>query len=249
MKSLSALIHDEVFRSVLLVIVGFVLAQLNSLFADRKERKKAVSCALSDLLEVRYQFIGLEDLVEQIEMLTGSNIPEHQKSQIRVVFDSLFPAWNELHARYERSVSTLAGMDPVLAFRLRAKDFIRPAFTAMHSMIGQDAQAAAVVGPIIRTQLHAKLEPVLNESILTLARKKSLLCWYETHRLLKKQRKHVQKEMMEIMQPLKVAMDGPLKAIVEAQKKSSPEAQQKATGHAQPNVSEAASKANAHKAP
>src|SRR5258708_626283 len=106
MKAMSALIHDESFRAVLLIVIGFLLGQLNSYFVARWERKKAVSRALSELLELRSQFVGLEQAVEQIGNLVG-DFPEHEKSQLRVVFDSLFPKWDEQHSRYDQSVTTL----------------------------------------------------------------------------------------------------------------------------------------------
>ena len=205
MKSVSTLIHDEAFRSVLLVMIGFLLAQLNSFFAGRRERKRAVSCALSDLLEIKFQFLALEQIVEQVGNLVGK-VPEHEKSQIRVAFDSMLPKWDELHSRYDQSVTTLAGLHPLLAFQLRAKDFIRPTLMFLHSLMGQDPQAAAFFGPILRTKLLAKIGPILDKSILALAVRKSLLCWFKTARLLKRQ-KRIPDELEEVFESLKIAIE------------------------------------------
>src|SRR5258708_30909921 len=143
MKVISALIHDEAFRAVFLIVIGFLLAQLNSYFLQRGERKKAVSLALSELLEVRNQFVGLELTMEQVVNLAGS-IPEHVKAQFRVTLDSFFPKWEEQHSRYDQSVTTLAALDPLLAYELRSKDFIRPILMTLHSIMSQDPQAAAL---------------------------------------------------------------------------------------------------------
>jgi hypothetical protein len=40
--------------------------------------------------------------------------------------DGLVPNSDELHRRYDQSVSMVAGLDPVLAFERRSKDLIRP---------------------------------------------------------------------------------------------------------------------------
>src|SRR5208282_2960836 len=123
MKSISNLLNNEAWRSVILIVIGFLLAQLKDFFAQRKERKEAVAVLLSDLLEVRHQFVGIELLID--ELATLGNLPEHVKSQLRVVLDSLFPNWQELHDRYDKSVTAVARLDPLLSFQLRSKDFVR----------------------------------------------------------------------------------------------------------------------------
>ena len=82
LKFISELLHNEGLRSVVLVIIGFLLAELKDYFAIRRERKEAVSAALSDLLEVRHRFVGLELLVDELSSL--GEIPEHVKSQLRL---------------------------------------------------------------------------------------------------------------------------------------------------------------------
>ncbi len=94
---------------------------------------------------------------------------------MRVAFDSILPKWDELHLRYDQNVTTLAGLDPLLAYRLRSKDLIRSLLTLLHSLMGKDAQAAAVMGPIMRTRLLSQVEPILDKSILALSRKRSPL--------------------------------------------------------------------------
>jgi hypothetical protein len=56
---------------VLLVVVGFVLGQFNNYFTTRKERKKAISAALADLLEVRHQYLGIDVTMDELAKLTA----------------------------------------------------------------------------------------------------------------------------------------------------------------------------------
>jgi hypothetical protein len=212
MKTISSLLNSEAWRSVILVIIGFFLAQLKDFFVQRKERKEAVSVLLSDLLEVRYQFVGVELLIDEIATL--GPLPEHIKSQLRVVLDSLFPNWQELHDRYDKSVTAVARIDPLLAFQLRSKDFIRPVMRTLHSLMGQDSQAAALLAPAFKTNFVSKVEKALNESILKLARRQSLWCWFKTRRSLRESNKFPEdaREAWESM-----------KALIKSQIKTSPE--------------------------
>jgi hypothetical protein len=211
MKTISNLLKNEAWRSVILVVIGFVLAQLKDFFAQRKERREAVSVLLSDLLEVRHQFVGVELLID--ELATLGPLPEHVKSQLRVVLDSLFPNWQELHDRYDKSVTAVARLDPLLSFQLRSKDFVRPVMRTLHFHMGQDSQAAAMLAPVIKNNFVNKVETVLNESILKLAKRQSLWCWYRTRRTLKANKK-LPDEAREAWESIK--------AIAQAQGKAAP---------------------------
>lgn len=211
MKSISNLLNNEAWRSVILIVIGFLLAQLKDFFAQRKERKEAVAVLLSDLLEVRHQFVGIELLID--ELATLGNLPEHVKSQLRVVLDSLFPNWQELHDRYDKSVTAVARLDPLLSFQLRSKDFVRPVMRTLHSLMGQDSQAAAVLAPAIKNNFVNKVEGALNESILKLARRRSLWCWYKIRRTLRDSKK--------LPDDAREAWES-IKAVAQAQTKAAP---------------------------
>jgi hypothetical protein len=92
------------------------------------------------------------------ELATLGNLPEHVKSQLRVVLDSLFPNWQELHERYDKSVTAVARLDPLLSFQLRSKDFVRPVMRTLHSLMGQDSQAAAILAPCAFPHQYRKLK-------------------------------------------------------------------------------------------
>src|SRR5437868_5677593 len=122
-----AAFHNAAFQATFLSLVnvtfGFLLAQLGGWSTGRKERKRVVSQALSEALEVRNRLFAMEGMVDQITVLRG-NVPEHEKANIRVFLNSLLPKWEELHTRYESCVTTLAGIDPLLAYHLRSKDSV-----------------------------------------------------------------------------------------------------------------------------
>src|SRR4051812_20334953 len=106
MKTITQLLQDnKVFIVVLsgmfslvTAFLGFLLGQVSGYFTARKERKKAISIALAELLEVRHQLFAVEEMTEKMTGLLG-NVSEQQKSQARVVVTSLLPKWEETHAR------------------------------------------------------------------------------------------------------------------------------------------------------
>jgi hypothetical protein len=205
MRFISEFMHDEGVRSVALVLIGFVMGQLQDFVAARRERKKAIKMALSDLLEVHFQFAAMETILAEIENLEP--IPEHLKSQLAVAYDSFLPNWDELHKRYDQSVTMVAGLDPLLAFKLRSKDLIRPAMKQLHALMGQNAQGAAIMAPVIRASFANKIEPLLRKSVITLAKKLGPLCWYNTLQALQTTKsnsdevRELVKRMKEIVAP------------------------------------------------
>jgi hypothetical protein len=202
-----AAFHNTAFQTTLLSLVnvafGFLLAQLGGFFTGRRERKKVVSQALTEALEVRNRLFALEGMVDRITDQLG-NVAEHQKANIRVFLSSLLPKWDEIHVRYEGCITTLAGIDPLLAYHLRSKDSILPVVNWINSVMGQDPKAAALVGPVMKNLLKT-LEPLLNKSILLLAQKKSWWCWYRTRRLLN-QSDRTADDAMLLLKPLTEAI-------------------------------------------
>lgn len=211
MKSVSELLHDEGLRAVALVVIGFVLGQFNNYFTTRKERKRAVSGALADLLEIRHQYLGVDLIIDELANL--GSIPEHLKSQLRLVFDTFLPSWGELHGRYEESVTLLAGLDPLLAFELRSKDLLRPVTMKMHSLMGSDPGAASIVAPFLKTAFAEKVEPALDASIRRLARRKGWVCWYKTRKVLKR-RDEYPNELKRIFEPVKEILGAHIRMAV-----------------------------------
>lgn len=211
MKTLAAIVHEEWFKASITTVLGFLIAQVTGLLSQRGEAKKAASRVLTELLEVRHQFIALEHFSKILDDLTKliGNFPEHDKAKLLIAAESLLPKPDELHARYDQSVSALAPLHPLLAFELRSKDHIRPLLTTARSLMGQDPKAAALMGPLLKEKLISNLEPVLNKSILKLAWKKGVSCWYRTRRFLKQ--KEVPRELQEYLDSVK--------KIIEAQTK------------------------------
>src|SRR6266478_296849 len=137
MKTLLALTRDEWFRSVINIVIGFCIAQLAGFLGERRDRKRATSRALTELLELRHHLVTMEAVRQAVDQMMGAigNIPDNEKLKLLLVMESFLPKPDELHSRYDESVSALAPSHPLLAFELRSKDLIRPLLTTLRSLM------------------------------------------------------------------------------------------------------------------
>ncbi len=69
MKTILAILTSESFKSVGLVVLGWVLGQAKDWFTERREHRKAVSRVLADLLEIRHQFRGIHFVLQELKSL------------------------------------------------------------------------------------------------------------------------------------------------------------------------------------
>jgi len=99
--------------------------------------------------------------------------------------EASLPDWRELHRRYDESVTFVSGVDPLLGFNLRSKDFIRPFFRSFHQLTSQHPQAA-IVGQSVNEELLSLTESALSEAILRVSRRLSLLTWYRVRLILRR---------------------------------------------------------------
>jgi hypothetical protein len=171
-------VHSDAFKYVIGAIVGgigtliaWVLQETSHYTADRRERRRAISLALTDLWEIEYHFRALNLVLEKLGSL--ADLPAQVKAQVWVVFEQMFlPNPTELHERYNKSVTTLASLEPVLGFRLRSKDLVRPLFTFLNSVAAQDPAGAALWFQI-QKPLIQEASKALRDAVLELASKLS----------------------------------------------------------------------------
>jgi hypothetical protein len=161
------------------IVIGWVLQETSHSLADRRERRRAISLALTDLMEIHLRFQGVDLILEKLTEAVG--LPQHARAQLWASLEKLLPNPVDLHKRYDENVSVVASLDPRLGFYLRPKDSVRPLFSALNSLALQDAQAAslwlAVQRPLMQEALKA-----LRRAIIELAKEYS----GSTHRWAKK---------------------------------------------------------------
>jgi hypothetical protein len=168
-------LHSDGFKYVvglfigwLGIVIGWLLQEISHSLADRRERRRAISLALTDLWDIEHHFHALNFVLEKLGSLVA--IPPQAKAQVWVVFEQLIlPDPAELHKRYNQSVTTLASLDPVLGFRLRSKDLVRPLLTFLNSVAAQSPESA-VVWFRLQKPLLDQTNKALKDAVLELAR-------------------------------------------------------------------------------
>ena len=152
------------------IIIGWALQEISHSLASRRERRRAISLALTDLMEIHLRFQGVDLVLEKLTEAVG--LPQHARAQLWAALEKLLPNPSDLHKRYDENVSVVASLDPRLGFYLRSKDSVRPLFSALNSLALQDAQAAslwlAVQRPLMQEALKA-----LRRAIIELAKEYS----------------------------------------------------------------------------
>ncbi|MES2759858.1 MAG: hypothetical protein V4693_21005 [Pseudomonadota bacterium] len=173
----------EVASPLLGVVVGGLLTGVTAYFRHRKERKRVIALALSDLLEVRHRMVAVESVVKK--MLTIPEFSPEQVPQFRSMLDSIIPNDPGLDARYDTAVSLLAGIDPVLAFRMRSRNTSPKMFGALRTLT-----AAYQIDPAVRSKIEVLLEaavsPQLDLAIVELARAHSFSTSREVKKIIAK---------------------------------------------------------------
>ena len=177
------------------IAIGWILQEASPYLKARRERKKAIALALTDLWEIQYRLAGVHIVLTRLESL--GEVPPLVKAQLWVAVEQLLlPDSAELHKRYTESVTTLASLDPVLGFRLRSKDVVPRVFAFLNSVAAQNAEAATlwfrVQGPLM-----GEADKDLREAILELAQKHNRATDRQVRERLNRPAQSVPKEFEE----------------------------------------------------
>ena len=107
---------------------GLVVNEIKRRIESAGENRTYLGRALSDLLEIRYYLIGTKVMKTAIEKIAGNEIPAgHAGPLVHFIAPQLLQHdWGILRGRYNEAVTALAGIHPVLAYKLRSKDSIAP---------------------------------------------------------------------------------------------------------------------------
>lgn len=173
----------QILSPLLGVMLGGALTGIGSHLRNRKERKRVLAAALCDLLEIRHRITSAELMLKELSSIQGlqkSHIPA-----IRTAFASWMPMDPKIDERYSASIDLLAGIAPILAFRLRSRNEIPKLldkYRAFAEGTGVDPGLIESFEVILRTVVV----PNLNNGVLQLARSHSLFTEFEVKRLIKK---------------------------------------------------------------
>lgn len=166
------------------VALGWFLTQLGQWLVLRREEKKAISRALSELLEIRHRFLAIPKAVEFLSQ--HFPIPPDGQMAMKVALARLFPPDVDLAKRYGEAVSLVAGCNPILGFRLRSQDLVSPLFDTLRQMALADSQASIALLSKLERELMGQLKPHLEQLLRELAWMHGSMTWWDVRCLLKR---------------------------------------------------------------
>ncbi len=167
---------------VLGVAIGWSLNELSQLWRARREDRKAIGKALSDLMLIRHRLLWIPKAVEEISKHLP--IPEPVQVLMGHVFSSWIPV-DALTKRYEEAVTVVSGIDPLLGFRLRSQDLVSSLTGQLRAMALNDPGSVSAWPKFERWFLE-QIVPELDKMVLDVAWSFSWLTWFKTRRKLRK---------------------------------------------------------------
>jgi hypothetical protein len=165
------------------VAVGWGLNQCGQWLVFRRDERRAIGRALADLLEVRHRLLAIPKAVEAMSSKLG--MPADAQAPLKVVLGALLPSNESLAKRYEESVNLVAGMNPILAYRLRSQDMVGPFLHQLRALALQDGPQGVALFGTMEDHLLRHLTPHLERLIRELAKRHGWRTRWETNRRLK----------------------------------------------------------------
>lgn len=162
----------QIISPLIGVLLGGALTGVGSYLRARAERKNMIARALSDLLEVRHHIVGIDVVLGEVN--NRFTMPEEAIPVLRSLIDRLLPIDQDVHKRYDEAVSLLAGIDPLLAFNIRAKNTV-PRLLALMRELSATSGATPVQIELLESTLRSALTPALDCAVLELARHHSFV--------------------------------------------------------------------------
>jgi hypothetical protein len=164
----------------------------------RADEKKHIARVMPELLDLRMAMLAVREFPKLLPKLLPRLFPSEVRKQIPVeaypqiaaqllpgLVNVVFPADNGFAERYLKVVEEIAGYQPLLAYELRGKERyfnLRGMLTSHMAQLPASPAFAAEVAAI----LDRECVPVLEETILLIAKAHSYLLWFKVKRRLGK---------------------------------------------------------------
>jgi hypothetical protein len=194
--------------AILAVIVGWLLNEFSAWVKIRRDDRRAIGQALSELLSIRHRLQTVSFVV--IEIKKRVPIPPASEVAVRNFFESFLPDIGDIQSRYGQAIDLVAGRMPLLAFELRSKEMIGPNLQRLRSLVPPEQIASSfVLG--LENQLVDDLLPTLERLLRKLAWHHGWITWIDVRQQLRTQ-VHVPERLREMLD----------RAAVNAQNSTSP---------------------------
>ena len=148
------------------VVIGGLLTGVTAYLKARKDRKRVLAVALADLLEVRHRLVSVDLAIKALREQVP--IQADLMPTLRNLFDSLLPGEAELDERYNKAVTMLSSIDPVLGFSLRSKNSLPRVLATLRNQAASSGGDLALFESL-ETSLRSAATPSLNAAVVELA--------------------------------------------------------------------------------
>jgi hypothetical protein len=187
---------------IIALVIGWLLNELSRYFIFRYEMHGAIGKTLLNLLTTRNKMKNIQYYSNYL--INTLNLPI-SNSEMRMFYRKLFPSNDELYQNMKESITTIASTDPVLALTLRDNIIGTVFFDKALSMVeGNEKEDQLFVNFI--SNLEDKTIPLLDSSILQLARKHGIYTFFHIKHHLKEELKVVP-EMENMLKDFKKQLD------------------------------------------
>ena len=168
---------------VVTLLIGWFLNELHHWFWSNREERKPFGKALTDLLELWHDLKGLR--IALFEIKKRFPISEDDERVIIKLLEDILPKLEDLQRRFNDAVTSIASIDPMLAFRLRGKDQYRLLLEWVRALAKVDG-----LGKQLSIWLEDKLTDAflsnLEELIIDVAKAHGLRTWWKVHKRISK---------------------------------------------------------------
>ena len=169
--------------TLLAVALGWLLNELSTLLRLRREDRRAAGPVLTDLLEIRHRLVALDAVVA--ELGKRFEVPPQGRLLLQRFLQTLIPEAPKFVETYEAAVSTLARVDPIIAFRVRGQPWIAPLLARLRALAAFDQAGAEFWSAVVEPGVLTLLRPGLEELILDVARAHGWRTWWRVRRRLR----------------------------------------------------------------
>jgi len=168
---------------VVTILIGWFLNELHHWFWSHREERKPFGKALTDLLEVWYELKGLRIALFEVKKLFP--ISEDDERVMRKLLEDILPKLEDLQCRFNDAVTSIASIDPILAFRLRGKDQYRLLLERLRALAKVDGLNKQL--PIwLEDKLTDAFLSNLEDLIIDVAKAHGLRTWWKVHKRISK---------------------------------------------------------------
>lgn len=167
---------------IIALMSGWMLSELSSFFRTNGDKKRNLSKALTELLDIHHSLVG-EHLIKDV-LMKKFNLQAEHMHELQKVLDVINVDIDEVSKRYNQAVDMISEYDPLLAFQLRNKDQISSYLRKLRDLAKDDDNEVEIFMNGLADNLISELIPALEEAILNVSKKRGFVTWYKIKKIV-----------------------------------------------------------------